>query len=100
MERQLERCCGLDVHKETIAACVRLGGPTGKAEQHVQTFGTTVGDLLVLHDWLPPPRADAPGVGGTGVEWWGGVCARGRTARASIGSGCSTRWKTTSPVSS
>jgi|GraSoiStandDraft_51_1057287.scaffolds.fasta_scaffold672376_2 hypothetical protein len=28
MERQLERCCGLDVHKETIAACVRLGGRT------------------------------------------------------------------------
>jgi transposase len=46
MERQLERCCGLDVHKETIAACVRLGGRTGKAEQYVQTFGTTVGDLL------------------------------------------------------
>jgi Kef-type K+ transport system membrane component KefB len=25
MDRQLERCCGLDVHKETIAACVRIG---------------------------------------------------------------------------
>ncbi len=45
-------CCGLDVHKETVAACVRVGGRTGKAEQHVQTFGTTVGDLLVLRDWL------------------------------------------------
>jgi hypothetical protein len=37
MERQLERCCGLDVHKETVAACVRVGGRTGQAEQHVQT---------------------------------------------------------------
>ena len=44
MERQLERCGGLDVHKETVAACVRVGGRTGKAEQHVQTFGTTVGE--------------------------------------------------------
>src|SRR5262249_60494408 len=52
MERQLERCCGLDVHKETLAACVRLGGRTGRAEQYVQTFGTTVGDLLLLRDWL------------------------------------------------
>src|SRR5262245_28698621 len=26
IDRQLERCCGLDVHKETIAACVRIGG--------------------------------------------------------------------------
>ena len=48
MERQLERCGGLDVHKETVAVCVRVGGRTGKAEQHVQTFGTTVNlDVIV-----------------------------------------------------
>src|SRR5262245_53706925 len=46
MDRQLERCCGLDVHKETIAACVRIGGRSGAATQHVQTFGTTAGELL------------------------------------------------------
>jgi hypothetical protein len=45
MERQLERCGGPDVHKETVAACVRVGGRTRKAGQHVQTFGTTVGEL-------------------------------------------------------
>jgi transposase len=50
MERQVERCCGLDVHKETIAACVRVGGRTGHAAQHVETFRTTAGDLLVLRD--------------------------------------------------
>jgi hypothetical protein len=32
MERQLERCCGLDVHKETIAACVRIGGRLVRVE--------------------------------------------------------------------
>ena len=52
MERQLERCCGLDVHKETIVACVRVGGATGKPVQQVQTFGTTAGQLLVLRDRL------------------------------------------------
>ena len=52
MDRQLERCCGLDVHKETIAACVRIGGRRGPAEQHVQTFRTTAADLVVLRDWL------------------------------------------------
>ena len=36
MDRQLERCCGLDVHKDTIAACVRIGGPSGGAAQYVQ----------------------------------------------------------------
>jgi hypothetical protein len=50
MERQLERCCGLDVHKETIAACVRIGGQSGRAAQYVQTFRTTAAELLVLRD--------------------------------------------------
>ena len=69
MERQLERCCGLDVHKETIAACVRLGGRTGKAEQHVQTFGTTVGELLVLRDWLAAHGVTHVAMESTGVYW-------------------------------
>jgi hypothetical protein len=47
MERQLERGWGLDVHKETIAACVRIGGQSGRAAQYVQTFRTTAAALLV-----------------------------------------------------
>jgi transposase len=69
MERQLERCCGLDVHKETVAACVRVGGRTGKAEQHVQTFGTTVGALLVLRDWLAAHGVTHVAMESTGVYW-------------------------------
>jgi len=53
MERQVERCCGLDVHKDTVAACVRIGGGPGqRAQQHVQSFRTTAGDLVVRRDWL------------------------------------------------
>ena len=44
MEQVFERVCGLDVHKATIAACVRV--PDAKRVQHVQTFGTTTADLL------------------------------------------------------
>ena len=69
MERQLERCGGLDVHKETVAACVRVGGRAGKAEQHVQTFGTTVGDLLVLRDWLAAHGVTHVAMESTGVYW-------------------------------
>ena len=47
MDRQLERCCGLHVNKESIAACVRTGGRSGPATQPVQTFGTTGADLVV-----------------------------------------------------
>ncbi len=69
MERQLERCCGLDVHKETVAACVRVGGRTGQAEQHVQTFGTTVGALLVLRDWRAAHGVTHVAMESTGVYW-------------------------------
>jgi len=57
------------VHKETVAACVRLGGRTGPAEQHVQTFGTTVGDLLVLRDWLAAHGVTHVAMESTGVYW-------------------------------
>ena len=37
MERQLERSGGFDVHKDTVATCVRVGGRTGRAE-HARAF--------------------------------------------------------------
>jgi transposase len=69
MERQLERWAGLDVHKETIAACVRIGGRTGRATQHVQTFRTTAGDLVVLRDWLAAHGVTHVAMESTGVYW-------------------------------
>ena len=58
-----ERCCGLDVHKETIAACVRIGGRSGRATQEVRTFRTTAADLLTLRDWLAAYGVNACGDG-------------------------------------
>ena len=52
MERVIERRCGLDVHKKTVAACVWMPGPRGEREQQVRTFGTTAVELLALRDWL------------------------------------------------
>jgi len=69
MDRQLERCCGLDVHKETIAACVRIGGRGGRAAQHVQTFRTTAADLVVLRDWLAAHGVTHVVMESTGVYW-------------------------------
>ena len=69
MDRQLERCCGLDVHKETIAACVRIGGRSGRASQHVQTFRTTAADLVILRDWLAAHGVTHVAMESTGVYW-------------------------------
>src|SRR5712692_9578128 len=52
MERMLERCAGLDVHKKTVTACVRVPGTHGDRTEHVRTFDATTAGLLVLRDWL------------------------------------------------
>jgi len=70
MERQVERCCGLDVHRDTVAACVRIGGGPGqRTQQHVQTFRTTAGDLVVLRDWLAAHEVTHVAMESTGVYW-------------------------------
>jgi transposase len=44
------RCCGLDIHKDTITACVLPAG-TGK-QKHLQRFGTVTSELRRLAAWL------------------------------------------------
>jgi Transposase zinc-ribbon domain/Transposase len=69
MERVIERCCGLDVHKKTVTACVRLPSANGAREQHVRTFGTTTADLLALRDWLEASGVTHVAMESTGVYW-------------------------------
>jgi hypothetical protein len=69
MERLIERCAGLDVHKKTVAACVRVPGPGGTRVHHVQTFGTTAADLLALGDWLAAHDVTHVAMESTGVYW-------------------------------
>ena len=46
-----ERCCGLDVHKRMITACL-LKWLGGDWEKEIRQFGTMTKDLLGLSDWL------------------------------------------------
>ncbi len=69
MERLIERGCGLDVHRDTVAACVRVPGAHGQREQHVRTFGTTTAELLVLRDWLEAHGVTHVAMESTGVYW-------------------------------
>jgi transposase len=69
MEQMIERCAGLDVHKETVAVCVRIPGDAGKRKQEVRTFGTMTADLLVLRDWLTAHRVTDVAMESTGVYW-------------------------------
>jgi len=62
------RCAGLDVHKETVVACVRIVGE-GPPTQHVQTFATTTSGLLALADWLSSYDVQTVAMEATGVYW-------------------------------
>jgi transposase len=65
----VERCAGLDVHRDTVVACVRVPGPDGEGEAHVETFGTTTAELLRLGDWLAGWRVTRAAMEATGVYW-------------------------------
>jgi transposase len=64
-----ERCCGLDVHKKSVVACVALTGPAGVAEHRVRTFGTMTADLLALSDWLAGLGVTQIALESTGIYW-------------------------------
>ncbi len=69
MRRVHERCAGLDVHKETVAVCLRVVDDHGDAESEVRTFGTTTAELLMLADWLAAHRVTHAAMESTGVYW-------------------------------
>ncbi len=69
MEVVHPRCCGLDVHKQTVVACVLLSGPTGQPRREVRTFGTMTDDLLALGDWLATEGVTHVAMEATGSYW-------------------------------
>jgi transposase len=68
MEVLYTRCCGLDVHKETVAACLRVV-MDGKAVKEVRTFATTTADLISLSVWLAENKCTHIAMEATGVYW-------------------------------
>ena len=61
------RCAGLDVHKDTVVACVRCVSPP--MHQEVRSFGTTTTELLALADWLAEHGCTHVAMEATGVYW-------------------------------
>ncbi len=69
MDVLVERCAGLDVHKDTVVACVRTPGEGGRREQLTRTFGTMTVELLALRDWLGAMGTTLAAMESTGVYW-------------------------------
>jgi transposase len=68
MEVLHARCAGLDVHKDMVAACIRVV-EGGKVRQEVRQFGTATKDLLTLADWLSENECTHVAMEATGVYW-------------------------------
>src|SRR6266478_7358147 len=62
------RCCGLDIHKDSISACVLIK-EDGKREKHLARFGTMTSELLELADWLRSWDVKRVAMESTGVYW-------------------------------
>jgi transposase len=69
MDRFVERCAGLDVHKDTVAATVRVPGEDRQRLQETRTFATTSRGLLALADWLESHAVTLVGMESTGCYW-------------------------------
>lgn len=68
MEVLHRNCAGLDVHKDTVVACVRL--MTGhKVTREIETFGKTTRELLRLVEWLEQHEVTITVMEATGVYW-------------------------------
>jgi transposase len=62
-------CCGLDVHKKSITACVLWVEERGEKRKEKRVFGTFTRDLLKLSDWLRECGVRQVALESTGIYW-------------------------------
>jgi transposase len=65
----VSRCAGLDVHKNTVMACVRTPSPDGGRVSTVRQFRTFTAGLRQLRDWLLAEHVTQVAMEATGVYW-------------------------------
>jgi transposase len=70
MKDLLEICCGLDVHKETIVACLLKGTLTSEPQSEIREFSTLLPDLEKLKNWLTSENCMHVAMESTGVYWF------------------------------
>lgn len=62
-------CCGLDVHKESVSACVIFPDSNGEEQHEIKVFGTFTDDLKQLRQWLLDHECPVVAMESTGVYW-------------------------------
>ncbi|NOX34135.1 MAG: IS110 family transposase [Deltaproteobacteria bacterium] len=62
-------CCGLDVHKKKISACLITMDEHGEEQYDIKEFGTFTNNLLEMKKWLTDNRCPVLAMESTGVYW-------------------------------
>jgi transposase len=77
MQAILNNCCGLDVHKDTVVACLiktrNLLAPASNQEdviKEIRVFKTFLNDLTELRNWLEAETCCHVAMESTGVYWF------------------------------
>ena len=68
MKRIRDRVAGLDVHRDSVTACVRLV-EDGEVVEELERFSTTVAGVAQLGSWLLDRRVSTVAMEATGVYW-------------------------------
>jgi transposase len=63
------RCCGLDIHKKFVVACLMVTAADGQVERTVRSFSTLTDDLLALSDWLRDAGCTHVAMESTSTYW-------------------------------
>jgi transposase len=69
MEALYPCCCGLDVHKKTVVACLLRPAVDGQPTKEIRTFSTMTADLQSLAAWLAAAGCTHVAMESTGVFW-------------------------------
>src|SRR5713101_3300009 len=69
MDMRYERCCGIDVHKRRVVACVIVPGAERQPHKETHTFGTMTAELQGLGAWLQERGVTHVAMESTGVYW-------------------------------
>ena len=69
MEAVLECCCGLDVHRDNVVACILKGPNDQKPEKTLKTFSSLPDGLKKLRVWLEEENCRYAAMESTGVYW-------------------------------
>jgi len=69
MEAIFERCCGIDVHKETLTACIMIGDEGKVTKKEIRTYSTMTEEIVQLRDWLKSEGVTHAAIESTGIYW-------------------------------